>query len=107
LLAQELNLDFASFNLAIPRLGTTWRTKLLENGDINKDRWKMDTVEGTTAWTKAKIDPEELAQLRKKIQRDFYLRPGYLIRQILGIKTVADFKSILKNGLSILAGKEQ
>ena len=105
-LARALQLDFASFNLATPRLGTTWRKKLLASGDINEKLWKMDTVEGTTAWTHASLSHDQLLHLRTKVERDFYLRPSYIARRLKGLRSTAEFSSFFNNGLAIFKGSK-
>ncbi len=103
-LARALDLDFASFNLATPRLGTTWRKKLLEEKSISEDKWKMDTVEGSAAFEDPAIDRETLERLRTKVQRDFYVRPGYVLKRLFSLRSFAEARSLISNGLAILRG---
>lgn len=101
-LAAALDLDFASFNLATPRLGTQWRSELLADDQIEASNWRMDTVEGTTAWTSARISPEHLGELRDRVERSFYLRPRYLLKRLLQVRSTTEIASLLRNARAIV-----
>ncbi|MBI4245427.1 MAG: radical SAM protein [Planctomycetes bacterium] len=103
-LSQLLDLDFASFNLATPRLGSTWRRQLLDDDRINEKDFKMDTVKGTESFKRAKLNQQQLRQLRLKIEHDFYLRPEYILNRVRKLRSLAEFKTLLRNGFSILHG---
>jgi len=103
-LAVQLGLDFAAFNLAMPRMATPWRAELIAAGKTHADEWRADTVRGSHAWTDAKIPRDELLLLRRRIERRFYLRPAYILRQLSGIRTWTEVKMYAHNGLSILLG---
>jgi len=102
-LARQLDLDFASFNLAIPRLGTTWRKKLIDEGSIDEKNLKMDTVEGTGTFLHAKISQARLNELREQVEREFYFRPSYIIKRLSTLRTPSECRTLWRNGVSLLA----
>lgn len=104
-LSRLLKLDFASFNLATPRLGTTWRKSLLTTGQIKRDNWKMDTVDGTTAWVRPVINFSRLNWLRYKLEKDFYLSPPYILKRLYSLRSGVELQTFLRNGLSMARGK--
>jgi len=104
-LARALDLDFASFNLATPRLGSTWRQKLLKDGQIDENCLKMDTVEGTESFKRTKLNPEQLSRLRLKTERDFYFRPDYIFKRLITLRSMTELKTLISNGMSIFNGK--
>jgi radical SAM superfamily enzyme YgiQ (UPF0313 family) len=104
-LAEALELDYVSFNLAVPCLGTPWRAQLLKEGAVHEGRWRrLEPVGGTDAWNDATIAPEDLRALRSEVQRRFYLRPSYLIRRVFGLRTLPQARALLANGWTVLGG---
>lgn len=101
-LAQALDLDFASFNLATPRLGSVWRRQLLDDDQIDEEDLKMDTIKGARSFKRAKLNQEQLSRLRSKIERDFYLRPSYILKRLRALHSITEFKTLLRNGSFIL-----
>jgi len=106
-LSRALDLDFASFNLATPRLGSTWRRQLLGDDQINSQDLKMDTVKGTESFRRAKLNQQQLRRLRLKIERDFYLRPQYIFNRMRKLRSITEFRTLLRNGFSIFLGGQQ
>ncbi len=78
-LACDLDLDFASFNLAAPRPGTSLRR----------------------TWTPPRLAPERLDFLRRAVERRFYLRPSYIMKKISRIRSFAQLRVFLKNSVSL------
>jgi radical SAM superfamily enzyme YgiQ (UPF0313 family) len=103
-LSKALDLDFASFNLAIPRLGTPWRRELIRDGLIDDRELHMNTVEGTSTFKRSKLTQEQLSRLRAQIERDFYLRPSYLLKRLLSLRTLSEYRTLWRNGSSVLLG---
>ena len=44
----------------------------------------------------------ELARLKKKAVRDFYLRPDYIFRRVASTRSLSDLTSQVREGLSLL-----
>ena len=103
-LSRALDLDFASFNLATPRLGSSWRRQLVADDRIDEEDLKMDTVKGTESFKRAKLSQQQLRQLRLKVERDFYLRPSYIFKRLKAIRSLTEFKTLMRNGYFILTG---
>ncbi len=93
--SKELKLNYASFNMFVPRYGTDIRDEL-----ESKDFKSMDSsveVESICG-----IPEDELIKLHKKAIREFYFRPGFIVNSILGIRTLTQLRNLVKNGLNIL-----
>jgi anaerobic magnesium-protoporphyrin IX monomethyl ester cyclase len=101
-LAVRLGLDFASFNLAMPRMGTHWRQELIEHNQVDSEEWHSDTQMGSAAWKAPKVNQYEARQLLRRIERRFYLRPQYLGRTVRRIRSWPELKTLVSNGLGIL-----
>jgi len=82
--AIKLDLDFASFNIYAPLMGSIIREEMIEEGKIAPDSIGYDTA-GTTG----KAD-KSLVELRNRAVRRFYLRPSYLYKRITGLTSVEE-----------------
>ncbi|MBI3308586.1 MAG: radical SAM protein [Candidatus Melainabacteria bacterium] len=80
--AIEIDCSFASFNIAEIRPGTNWSK--------NPDKIKF-------------LPRNELEQIRNKVIKKFYLRPGYVFDRIKEIRTFHDMQVLLEEGLGIVA----
>lgn len=79
--ARTLKLDFASFNLLTPLLGSGIRADMVAAGKLDPR-----SVGADTSGTFGCADKDMLA-LKNRAVRSFYLRPGYLLRRLAGITT--------------------
>ncbi|HLD05362.1 MAG TPA: radical SAM protein [Candidatus Nanoarchaeia archaeon] len=113
----QINLDYASFNIATPRFGTTFRKDLLEKGLVQEKVMKMDSAKSKPVFKNNRtfvrnsggklhlvkeISNEEIFQLQRDAIRAFYMRPRYLLKRMVSIKTPYELKEHLSEGLSLL-----
>ncbi len=82
--AKKLNLDYASFNVATPRVGTILEKRLMQK--------KIEQ----------NLNNREIKNLQTLAVRQFYLRPKYLIKKLSKIKTLFELKQQIKEGLSLI-----
>ncbi len=78
--AIALRLDYASFNIYIPMLGSRERQKTLNAGRLERGAWGYDT-------TAARKSMVEHAENRLKCVRRFFGRPGYWFKRLVKIRT--------------------
>jgi radical SAM superfamily enzyme YgiQ (UPF0313 family) len=84
--ARQLPLDYASFNIATPRFGTTFRGLMKEQGTLDLTRMEFDSSRTQPAWLEEEKDEtllpnETIFALQRSAIRTFYLRPSYLLRR--------------------------
>lgn len=98
--AKEIKCDYASFNLYVPRLGSILRAELIDHGRIADDNFsKLDcSVEVAEVCS---VPMEKLLQLHKKALRSFYIRPYYIFKCILNLRTKDQFFNLIKNGIKV------
>lgn len=101
-LSRHLSLDYVSFNIAAPRLGTPFRTSALESGIINADITDVESTEGNPVWVNQEVSGADLLKLKKQAIRRFYLRPHYLFKRIVGIKSVVELQNLIREAISLL-----
>ena len=78
-IAQDLPLDYASFNLYAPRLGTEMRQDLIDAGHIAADDFGEQDVSAHANAFSA-VDGAELQRLFRRAVLSFYFRPRQLGR---------------------------
>lgn len=102
-LALDLPLDYVAFNVAIPRANTGLRAQAINDGLISKSVRTMDQSGLQGAMATAELSSERILALRREAVRRFYLRPGYLLRRLLTLRSWWDFRSQVADGLGVLA----
>lgn len=101
-LAIELELDFMSINLAVPRFGTEFRAKALSLGLANDDDLVMDQG-GADAFLPTKtLNRAAVLELKQRAVRRFYLRPSYLWRRFKAVRSWHELVSQVREGAALL-----
>jgi anaerobic magnesium-protoporphyrin IX monomethyl ester cyclase len=101
-LARELPLDFASFNVAVPRHSTGLRARAKERGLIG-DLRVMDQSGGrAAAMPTGSLARDEVLRLKRRAVLAFYLRPSYLWRRLRAVESWFDLRSQAAEGLAVL-----
>jgi len=101
-LALELAPDYASFNFAVPRRGTGLRRKALSLGLAHDDDFEMDQGGEEISMPTRHLSREEMAALRRKALRRFYLRPGYLVKRMLNLRTPYEVSTAFLEGATVI-----
>jgi len=94
--AIDLKLDFVSFNVYNPVLGSIERRKKIERGELKPGEWGFDS----TAWKKTLI---ENAGNRSMCVRAFYNRPSYLIKRLFKLRSFEELSMKLEEFLTLFA----
>lgn len=101
--ARELELDYLSLNMAVPRFSTPFRGEALASGLTNRDELVMDQG-GEQAFLETRsLDRERMLALKKSLVRRFYLRPSYLWKRLRGVRTWHELSSHVREGVALLA----
>ena len=101
-LAIEIKADYASFNVAVPRSNTSFRTKALEAGIIDDTVEIMDQSGSEVTMGTGKLSREELHKLKKIAYRKFYFRSSYILQRLIGIRSLVEFKMHIREGWHVL-----
>ena len=101
--AIELELDFLSLNMAVPRFATPFRRDALSSGLAPADALVMDQGGAQAFLPTRALDRERMLALKKRMVRRFYLRPGYLWRRLRGLRTVHELGAQVREGLALVA----
>lgn len=100
--AKEIEPDYASFNVYVPRMHTKLRKDVLEKGLIASDVRVMDQTGTFSVAGTNYLASEEVLRLKEKAVKEFYLRLGYLVKRLKGINSLFDIKKELLGGLTVV-----
>ncbi len=100
--ALELDPDFASFNVASPRLGTPLREEALEKGFIPDELTELDNSITFPTMELGTLTKEQVWELRQEAIRRFYLRPSYLWRRLVGVRSFRELANSAYEGANLL-----
>jgi len=99
---KELNCDFASFNVAVPRRGTQLRSQALAEGLIDSSFDVMDQSGTSIAMNTKYLSKKQVLALRRQAVQNFYLRPGYLLKRLASVNSYSQLLNFISQGLSLL-----
>jgi len=108
-LAKSLKPNYAHFTVFCPYPGTNIYAQGLANGVIKHDVWRdfaknpSDNFE--LPFWEENFTRLELREMLVKAYRSFYLRPGYVFKRAVQVKSVGEFRRKMKAGLSVLTMK--
>jgi hypothetical protein len=102
-LALKLPLDFAAFNVAVPRARTGLRAQEIAAGLIAREESIMDQSGRQGAVSTRELPAGKISALRQEAIRRFYFRPAYLLRRLLCLRSWWDFKTQVWDGIGVLA----
>ena len=101
-LAVELEMDFMSINMAVPRFGTPFRARALELGLADARDLVMDQGGAQAFLPTHTLDRDAMLALKKRMIRRFYLRPSYLWRRVSSVKSLYELRAQAREGLALL-----
>ena len=99
-LAKQLDIDFASFAIATPDVGTPLRREALLKGWMRAEEDVFDSTDYPVLETET-LSKEEVWKLRSQAVRKFYLRPSYLLKMMRQIRNFRDLRVGVLNALSL------
>ena len=100
--AKELGCDYASFNIATPRMGTDLREEAIEKEWISEDETLLDSSFSVSMEASSAVSGKKLAKLQKRANREFYLRPSYILKRILRIRSAGEMMGLVREGIFLI-----
>jgi anaerobic magnesium-protoporphyrin IX monomethyl ester cyclase len=102
--AKKLDVDIAQFTIATPYPGTRFYEMVSSDGKfLTKDWGNVYHSSGRMIYSYPDTaSPETVEMMYRKAFREFYFRPGYLIRRILNMRSLGELKTILRGSKAIL-----
>jgi len=100
--AINIDADYASFNIAVPRAQTSFREEAIEQGLISPQERIMDQSGSFITMGTGLVSPMRIKQLKNYAYTKFYFRPNYLAKRLLNIQNYHAFKSHVREGYYML-----
>ena len=105
-LAKKLNPDFVHFSVTTPFPDTDLYYMGLREGILERDYWREFAENPTRDFQphlwKENLTREELIALLNHAYKSFYIRPTYIVKELLKISSLEEFERKIKAGLNIL-----
>ena len=98
--AKHLDCDFASFTVLTPDVGSELRREAIAKGWLDRTTLSFDST-SFPVFSAGDLSKEDIWRLRQKAVRAFYLRPGYLFKKLIGIRSVKDLTFLFDQALSM------
>ncbi len=102
--AIEIDADYASFNVAVPRSNTSFREEAIKDGLIDASVQVMDQSGEQVTMGTGELTRDELQALKNKAYRTFYFRPSYIFKRLANISNWTEFKTHAIEGTYVLKG---
>jgi len=104
--AKKLNPDFVQVTTLTPFPATKIYLDALASGQIKSDYWLEFAKHPvrdfkTPHWTKI-LSEEELQKLSTRFYKEFYVRPGYILKQLTQVRSLNELIKKSKAGLKII-----
>lgn len=105
-LAKELAPDYLHLSITTPFPETDLYKLGFERGVLTEDYWREFAREPREEFVpkvwEEHLTRDELIELLHNGYKEFYLRPGYILKRLMGLRSLSDFKSKAKAGLKVL-----
>ncbi len=106
-LAQELNPDYVHFTIFCPYPGTEIYMRGLKEGIIKEDVWQKFAENPAAGFElpvwEENFTRQELREILIKCYKSFYLRPTYIMRKALQVRSVGEFARKARAGMSVIS----
>jgi radical SAM superfamily enzyme YgiQ (UPF0313 family) len=99
--AVRLDASYASFNMLVPRVNTPIRWEAKEKNWLVEGNEPMDQSGAFGAMPTGTLSGDQIKELHKKVTRRFYLRPSYVLKRAVELRTSYDLFSAVRNGVEI------
>ncbi|MBU4288665.1 MAG: radical SAM protein [Proteobacteria bacterium] len=101
--ALELDPDYASFNLLVPRAATDIRKEALGKEWFKAEQNILDQSGTYPIMGNEYLGAARIWQLKNEAFRSFYFRPAYWLRRLKQINTLYELRHNLANGWTLLS----
>jgi len=102
-LIKKINPDILFLSVIVPYPGTELFDIMNARGLIFSRDWNDYVFFGSVPkWRTNHFSPHDLVALQKKILRNYYLRPGYIIHNLIKISNLSDLKYWINSGFDFV-----
>ncbi|MFC1854001.1 B12-binding domain-containing radical SAM protein [candidate division CSSED10-310 bacterium] len=102
--ALRLKCDYASFNVPVPRVGTSFRAEAIQQGWTSEKLEPMCQAYTYPVLGTDSLPREKIWRLRNKAISEFYLRPSYILRHFFRIRNYFQLETHLRGFYFMIRG---
>jgi tRNA A37 methylthiotransferase MiaB len=99
---RKVRCDFASFNVAVPRLGTPLRRQAIAQKLISPSLQVMDQSGSEVAMPTLTLSREQINAMHQRAVREYYFKMGYLLNRIRRLRSFDDARIQFRQGYGLL-----
>ena len=99
---KQVSCDFASFNVAVPRMGTPLRQQALAQKLISSDLHVMDQSGSEVAMPTLTLSREQINAMHQRAVREFYFNANYLWQRLRRLRSFDDARIQWRQGYGLL-----
>jgi len=94
---KSMDVDYITMGIAQPRPGTPFEDYLVKNNYLRTQNWSQYDPMEPPVYDYPNLSSEEIFQAHYKGLKSFYLRPSYIIKHILKIRSFSDIRDSFNN----------
>jgi len=100
---KKINPDYLGLALMIPYPGTEIYDFMIKEGLLIHRRWDYyGSYTGFPPYRNNHFEPKQLNEIQRKVLRNFYLRPSYILRRIMDISNLEELRYMVTSGITAL-----
>jgi anaerobic magnesium-protoporphyrin IX monomethyl ester cyclase len=99
---KTLDTTFITLGIAVPAPGTDFYRYVEENNYLLTKDWSLYDPMKKPVFSYPSLSADEIEYYSRHGLREFYLRPGYILKRILSIKSFMEVKTYLKNFIGFI-----
>ena len=100
---KSIDVDYVTMGIAQPRPGTPFDDYLVKNGYLKTRDWNKYDPTFPPVYDYPNLSSEEMFQAHFDGLRSFYLRPSYIMKRALKIRSLSDFRKNFNGFLGFAA----
>jgi radical SAM superfamily enzyme YgiQ (UPF0313 family) len=103
--AVKLDPDIASFNVAAPAWNTSFGDEVRSKSWMLGEGVQIADENGAPVWERPGLSRDAVLKIRDQAMRRFYMRPSYIIRQLLRVRSAYQLRVLFREGIGILKNR--
>lgn len=100
--AVKLNSDYAQFAIAMPYPGTELYREAVKNGWLKAKDWSDFEASNNSVLKYPDLKTEDIVEAYKTAYRRFYLRPGFIFKKVIKIRSINEFYQLIKGAVNLI-----
>lgn len=101
--ARSIDVDYVTLGIAQPFVGTPFWDYLVQNNYLKSKDWSRYDPTELPVYDYPNLSAQEILDAHCKGLRSFYLRPSYIIKQFLQIRSISDIRNSFNGFLGFFA----